>query len=219
MSDAARVRREHEPAVLGNQLRLAAGWGRPCLGYHVFVRPGAAAGALARLQAAALALEPSLLRVPARALHANVAWLLPVQQEFGCPKDELWRRHGARWMAALTRVAAARACFRLRFTDLVATDSAVIAVAREPNGLSALRRELGPALDVPGQLTAGQLVHMTLLRYGRPLRDPAGLLRWLESVPLCLDVEVSELLVIRERTFPSLNVDVIGQIALPRRNR
>jgi hypothetical protein len=71
------VRHRHAPADLANQLPPAHRWGQPCRADNVCVRPGPAAAAeLAALQAGALRLEPSLLRVPERALHANLAWLL-----------------------------------------------------------------------------------------------------------------------------------------------
>src|SRR5262249_11729637 len=117
--------------------------------------------------------EPPLRRVPADALHANLAWLLPVHQEFDHPKDELWQRHGPQWLATLNGIVGRDQSFPLRLRHLVATDSAVITVAEEPNPFSALRRELKSALRVPGSLSAGELVHMTLFRYVGPLRDPA----------------------------------------------
>ena len=213
---APETQRQHRPAVLTNRLRLERRWGQPCLAYNVCLRPGpAAAAALSAAQEAALGLEPSLLRVPAPALHANLAWLLPVHEEFGRPKDELWQRHGSEWMAILTGVLGGTRSFRLRYRHLVATDSAIIAVADEPNRVSALRRELRPVLRVPGGLSAGELVHMTLFRYGRPLRDPASLVRWLATTELGIDVEVNELLVVREHTFPSLDYQVLRRLALP----
>jgi hypothetical protein len=157
--------------------------------------------------------EPSLLRVPERALHANLAWLLPVHQEFDRPKDELWQRRGPEWMTILDRVLGMAEGFRLRFRHLVATDSAIIAVAEEPNRFSALRRELALALRVPGNLTAGELVHMTLFRYAKPLRHPALLIRRL-AAGADVDFNVREILVVRERVFPSLDYEVVHRISL-----
>ena len=78
---AASVQRQHAPAVLANQVLPAHRWGQPCRAYNVCIRPSpAAAAALSALQARALRLEPSLLRIPGQALHANLAWLLPVHQ-------------------------------------------------------------------------------------------------------------------------------------------
>jgi hypothetical protein len=213
---AAETQSRHRPAVLTNRLRLERRWGQPCLAYNVCIRPGpAAAAALSAVQEAALDLEPSLLRVPAPALHANLTWLLPVHLEFGRPKDELWRLHGPEWMTILTGVVGGTRSFRLRYRHLVATDAAIIVVADEPNRVSALRRELLPVLPVPSDLSAGELVHMTLFRYARRLRDPALLMRWLADSEFRIDVEVTELLVVREHTFPSLDYQVLRCLALP----
>jgi len=96
----------------------------------------------------------------------------------------------------------------------VATDAAIIAVAGEPNRVSALRRELAPVLPVPGALSAGELVHTTLFRYGGPLGHPASLVRWLAATEFHIDAGVSELLVVRETTFPSLDCQVLHRLAL-----
>jgi len=212
---AAEVRRQHRPAVLTNRLRLERRWGRPCLTYNVCLRPGPeAAAALSAVQDRVLDLEPSLLRVLAPALHTNLAWLLPVHQEFGRPKDELWQRHGPGWLAVLTAAAGRTRGFRLCYRRLVATDAAIIVVADEPNQVDGLRRELAPVLAVPGGVSAGELVHATLFRYGGPLGDPASLVRWLAAAELQVEVGVSELLVVRERIFPSLDYQVLHRLAL-----
>jgi hypothetical protein len=211
---AGGVQREYAPAVLANRLRLDRRWGRPCLGYNLCLRPApAAAAGFSAVQQPLLAAEPSLLRVPEQALHANVSWLLPVHREFGRPKDELWRRHGAGWLAIVgSALAAAAVPYPLRYRHLVATDAAIIAVADEPNFISALRRELATALPVPGGLSAGQLVHTTLFRYLEPLRDPGSLLARLAAAEFLVTVDVPELLVVRERVFPSLDYEVIRRL-------
>jgi hypothetical protein len=124
------------------------------------------------------------------------------------------QQHGPRWAGTLADVAGGTSSFRLRYRHLAATDSAIITVADEPNRLGALRRELVPLLRPPGGASIGDLVHMTLFRYAGPLRDPAALLRWVAATEFCLDVNVSELLIIRERVFPSLDFDVLHRFAL-----
>jgi hypothetical protein len=132
---AADLQREHTVPVLTGQLLVERRWGQSCLAYSACIQPGTDARAgLSRIQESVLTLEPSLLRVPERALHANLAWLLPAHQEFDHPKDELWQLHGQEWMAILDRILAATDCFRLRFRHLVATDSAIIAVAARRRG-------------------------------------------------------------------------------------
>jgi hypothetical protein len=212
---AADVQRQHTPPVLANQLLLAHRWGQPCRAYNVCIRPGpTGAAALSALQASALRLEPSLLRVPQRALHANLVWLLPMHQEFDRPKDELWERHGPQWIATLADAAGRTSSFHLNYRRLAATSSAVITVADEPNPFSALRNELMPLLHLPGSASAGDLAHITLFRYATQLRDPASLLQWLAATEFCLDIDVSELLVIKERVYPSLDYEVLHHLSL-----
>jgi hypothetical protein len=50
---------------------------------------------------------------------------------------------------------------------------------------------------------------MTVFRYARPLRDPASLVRWLAATKYHVDVDVSEFLLVRERTFPSLDYEIL----------
>jgi hypothetical protein len=162
---AGAVRRQHPSAVLRNRLRLERRWGRPCLACNVCLRPGPeAAAALSAVQDRLLSLEPSLPRVPAPALHTNLAWLLPVHEEFSRPKDELWQQHGPGWLAVLAAA-----------TGEVAA-----------SGFS----------------------------YGGPLRDPARLVRWLAATEFQVHVGVSELLVVRELTFPSLDHRILHRLAL-----
>lgn len=209
------VQRQHAPAVLAGQVKPAHRWGQPCQAYNVCIRPGrSAAAALLALQAQVLRLEPSLLRVPEHALHANLAWLLPVHQEFGRPKDELWEQHASQWLATLADAAASTGSFSLTFRRLAATNSAIIAVADKPNQFSALRRELVPLLRVPGSASAGDLAHITLFRYAAPFRDPATLLESLAATEFHFTACVTELLVIRERVFPSLCYDIVHRLPL-----
>ena len=215
-TSAEDVERQHAPAVLANEVLVEHRWGRPCLAYNACIRPDrAAVAALSAIQDSVLRLEPSLLRVPGRALHASVTWLLPVHQEFGRPKDELWRQHGTSWMAVLAEAASRTGQFRLRYRRLLATNSAIIAVAEEPNAVSALRRELKPCLRVPGGHSAGALVHTTLFRYARPLGAPASLTRWLGSTTIRAETCVSEFLVVRETVFPSLEYEILHRLPLP----
>jgi hypothetical protein len=137
-----------------------------------------------------------------------------VHQEFDRPKDELWQQHGPQWIATQAAGAGRTSSFRLSCQRLITTNSAVIAVADEPNPFSALRRELIPILHLPGSASAGDLVHITLFRYATPLRDPASLLRWLAATEFRLDVEVVELLVIRERVYPSLEYNILHRLHL-----
>jgi hypothetical protein len=212
---AAALQRWYAPAVLANRLVMAQRWGQPFLAYNVFIEADrAGAAALTDVQDRLGRLEPSLLRMPAGALHTTAAFLLPGSAEFERPKDELWHQHGARWLGQLAELADVTPWFRLRFRRLVVTDVAIIAVADEPNGLSALRQRLLTVLDVPGGSHSYDLVHTTLFRYSAQLRDPDAVLTWAGRAGMQADFDVTELVVAREHTFPFLGYDVLRRIPL-----
>lgn len=215
-SAAAAIQRWYAPAVLANQLTLAQRWRQPFLAYNLFIRASpAGAAALSAVQDQVDALEPALLRTPESALHTTAAFILPGSAEFDSPKDELWHQHGSRWLAQLADLAAATPHFYLSFRRLVITDHAIIAVADEPNGLSAFRRRLLTVMDVPGNSHSYDLVHTTIFRFSSPLRDPATLLEWITGADVNAEFDVSELVVAREHTFPFLGYDVLRRFILP----
>jgi hypothetical protein len=215
---AAAVRAREQAAVLANQLQRDSRWGQPCLAYNVFVRMDQAGqSGLAAIQDEVLRREPSLLRVPPEALHITAVFLLGLYEEFDRPKDELWLERGAGWIEQLTRLATATAPFRLVYRHVVATAGGIIAIADEPNGLSEFRARVRSAVAVPGKLGhSRELVHTTLFRYARPLRDPAGLLSWLAGTRFLARLDVSELVVARENTYPFTGYDVLRRLRLGR---
>ncbi len=211
------LRAQHRDRVLGNDLSLAAGWGRPCLSYLLCVRPGEATQArLAAVQDAVAGPESSLRRVPPHALHFSVAWLLGVHETFSRPKDELWAQYGPGWLATLNAVLAGLPPFTLRLRELAATDTAVIAVADAPNPVTDLRAELTGALPRPRNLplSRGELVHTTLFRYGAPLAAPGAFLERVAGATVNVQVSVHEMVLIREVVFPSLGFQTIQNFTL-----
>lgn len=212
----ASAQAHYRPLVLGNQLSIAGDWGQPCLSYLLCIRPGAAAQAgLAAAQDAVAGPERSLLRIPPAALHISVSWLLPVHQEFSRPKQELWAEYGPGWLAALIRELRPLPAFRLRLRHLVATDSAIIAVAEAPNPVASLRERLAGLLALPGRpLSRGDFVHTTIFRYGGPLADPAGLLDRVARARADVEVPVHEMLLVREEVFPSLGYQAVHNFTL-----
>jgi hypothetical protein len=211
------IQARHAPAVLANRVQLADRWGEPDLGYVLIFRPDTAASAeLARVQDQVLAIEPALLRQPVPQLHASIAWLLPVARDFDAPKDEIWAQHRENWLKLTAAVTDGAPPMRLRYQHVVLTDAAIIAVAPEPNPVADLRRALTSALDLPWPITYSDvgLVHTSLLRYRQPLADPAGLLRRLKSMPISIETEVSEMLMVREFTFPTLAYEILRTLPL-----
>ena len=207
----------HAPAVLAGDLKLCTTWGAPGVGYLLLFRPDEGAGAaLAELQRQVLELEPTLLRQPEARLHTSVAWLLLVARDFGLQKDALWAEHGEDWLKIIASIADVTPPMRLCYRRLVVTDSAIVAVAQEPNPVGAFRRELTAALGLtwPICYSSVGIVHTTLFRYRQPPSDPAGLLRRLEAMPVAIETGVSELLMVRESMYYTHEYEVLRRLPL-----
>jgi hypothetical protein len=213
----ADIQARHAPAVRAGQLQITSEWGQPTLGYILMFRPDPAAVAgLAAVQDLVLAAEPSLLRQPESQLHNSVAWLLATREDFGRPKDEIWQEQGEDWLKIITSVTDETGPMRLRFHKIVMTNAAVIAIAEEPNPVAPLRRELTAALGLDWPITYDSLgtVHVTLLRYRQPLADPAGLLRRISAASISVETDVSELILVRETVYPTLDYDILRHLPL-----
>lgn len=212
---ARSLRAQHDQPVRANDLKLDARWEQPCCAFNLHIRPDSRARRqLAMAQAAILCREPGLLRVPEHALHVSVAWLLPVHEQFTQGKEALWSERGAAWWEAACQVLTRLGSFTLRYGDIVATDSAIIALAEPGDVLRRVRTELSAALGLPWDLFRGDLTHTTMFRYGQPLADPGGLLSCLHETALGIEFPVEEVYLVREDVFPSLRAEVLASIRI-----
>ena len=213
---ATALRKRYEHIVLNNRLRLDERWAQPCRAFDLYITVGQTAGAVfEEVQRELLALEPSLLCVPAPAMHINLAWLIPVsQKDDRISKDMQWTQNGRRWCTEIGTALAGLPPFGLTYTSVIATDSAIIASAEPRDTVNRLRRELAKRLMLPGKINSGELVHTTLFRYSAPLARPKRLLSRLSEMHLCIRSSVSELTVVREEIFPSLQTQVLERYRL-----
>ena len=152
---------------------------------------------------------------PPKTLHVRVAWLVAVHASYPVDKYLLWERHGQEWTAELGRVAAQDASFRITYGHVVATDSAVIALAQPTEPVNRIRGMIGERLRLPPETgNEADLVHTTLFRYGGALSDPDKLLARLDSTSAETTAEVEELVVSKELVYPSLEAEVLGRLPL-----
>lgn len=210
MSDSAQqviaLRQRYRAVVASNLVTVAHRWGQPCHAFnvHVELSQGARDGLVA-IQDALAATEPNLLRCPKTSLHVSVAWLLAVHVDYAESKAAIWGRRGARWVGELAAIAREHDPFELRYRWLVATDTAVIAIAEPVEPVGHLRQQIGARLALPEQTrNTAHIVHTTMFRYRSPLVDPAGLLEATETVELDTPMTVDDLTVSEELVFPSL---------------
>jgi hypothetical protein len=214
---AAALRDEHKAAVLANKLRPERRWGRSCRAFNLCIHlDDAVRRALSDVQDTILAAEPSMLRVPQPAMHVSVAWLLPVHLQLSpAEKEDLWAARARDWLSGIATELAGLRRFRLRYSHVVATDSAVIALAWPTGQVNELRTKLAGQLRIAEDVSPGDLLHTTLFRYPGPAGSPRALLAAVASLDIQIEVAVTEFLVIRERVFPALERDTLHRFPLP----
>ena len=216
---ATKLREAYRERVARNGVRLSPLWARPCRAYNVQIEldPRARAS-LKKTQRVLERAEPSLLVCPQDTLHVSVAWLLAVHAHYPAPKDHLWGRHGEGWTAELYRIAAESAAFRIAYGRVVATDSAVVALAEPIGPVNRIRKVIRERLRLPAETrNEADLVHTTLFRFGGPLSDPEAFLATLEETRAEAEAEVGELVVAKELVYPSLESEVLARLPLARR--
>jgi 2'-5' RNA ligase len=216
---AIELREAHREKVARNEVRVSSLWAQPSRGYNVHIElDPRTRSSLEKIQQSLYQAEPNLLVCPEKTLHVTLAWLVAVHVSYPVDKDSLWKRHGEEWMAQLRRIAARMAGFRITYEHVVATDSAVIALAQPSEPVNRIREIIRQRLRLPPETrNEADLVHTTLFRYGGALCDPQKLLAMLEDTSADATAEVEELVVSKELVYPSLEAEVLGRFPLASR--
>jgi len=205
--------------VARNDVRVSPLWAQPCRAYNVHIELDShTRSSLEKIQQGLYQAEPNLLVCPKKTLHVSLAWLLVVHASYQVDKDSLWKRHAEEWMAQLRRIAAQSAGFRITYERVVATDSAVIALAEPSKPVNRIREMICERLRLPPETrNEADMVHTTLSRYRGALCDPEKLLAMLEGTRADATAEVEELVVSKELVYPSLETEVLGRLPLASR--
>jgi 2'-5' RNA ligase len=211
-----KLREAHREKVARNEVRDSPLWAQPSRGYNVHIElDPPTRSALEKIQQGLYQAEPNLLVCPETTLHVTLSWLLAVHVSYPVDKDSLWKRHGEEWMAQLRRIAAQSAGFRITYEHVVATDSAVIALAEPTEPVNRIREMIRERLRLPSETrNEADLVHTTLFRYRGPLCDPEKFLGMLEDTSVEAATEVDELVISKELVYPSLEAEVLAHLPL-----
>lgn len=213
------LREAHRERVARNEVRPSPLWSQSCRAYNVQIELGPSTKAsLGKTQQRLKKAEPTLLVCPEETLHVSLAWLLAVHASYPVPKDSLWERHAEEWLAELNSIAAESAGFRIAYEHVVATDSAVIALAGPAEPVNRIRGMIRELLRLPSETrNEADLVHTTLFRYSGALSDPEKFLAMLEESRAEATAEVDELVVSKELVYPSLEAEVLARLPLASR--
>ena len=213
------LREAHKEKVARNKVRVSPLWARPCRAYNVQIElPSRIKSSLGQIQQSLYQAESDLLVCPEKTFHVSIAWLLAVHASYPVPKDSLWKYHGEEWMAELRRIAAESTGFWITYEHVVATDSAVIALAKPSEPVNRIREMIRERLHLPSETrNEADLVHATLFRYSGALSDPEKFLATLEDTSIAATVRVDELIVSKELVYPSLETEVLARLPLASR--
>jgi len=214
-----KLREAHREKVARNEVRLSPLWARSCRAYNVQIElDPRTRSSLEKIQQALKQAEPSLLVCPRKTLHVSLAWLLAVHVSYPVPKDSLWERHGEEWTTELNRIAAESTAFRINYEQVVATDSAVIALAEPAEPVNRIRGMIRERLPLPSETrNEARLVHTTLFRYRGALSEPETFLAVLKDASAEATAEVDKLVVSKELVYPSLEAEVLARLPLASR--
>lgn len=202
-------------STTGDGIRAEELWRQPCLAYNLQVLlPTEVRRELVSIQRR-FAEHAGLLRVPPRALHATVGWLLEVRTAYSTDKEALWRTHGEHWRSALERTVGDLSRFEIVYRSLLMTTTAIVAVAEVAEQVTVLRRTLAEQLDLPPETPSQpQLLHTTLYRYSTdrlsdlPRRTTVG------EADVAISGTINELVLVRETVFPSISTCVVARFPL-----
>ena len=217
---AIELREAHREKVARNEVQVSPLWAQPCRAYNVHIElDPRTRSALGKIQQSLKRAEPNLLVCPSKTLHVSVAWLVAVHVSYPVPKDSLWEHYAEEWTTELNRIAAESTGFRITYEHVVATDSAVIALAEPAEPVNRIRGMIRERLRLPSETrNEANLVHTTLFRYRGPLSDPERFLAVLEEMSAEAPAEVDELVVSKELVYPSLEAEVLARLPLASRN-
>ena len=211
------LREAHREKVARNEVRVSPLWAQPCRAYNVQIElDPRTKSSLEKIQQSLKQAEPNLLVCPQTTLHVSIAWLLAVHASYPVAKDSFWERYEEEWTTELIRIAAQSTGFRITYEHVVATDSAVIALAQPSEPVNRIREMIRERLRLPSETrNEADLVHTTLFRYRGALCDPEKFLAMLEEdMSADATAEVDELVVSRELVYPSLETEVLGRLPL-----
>jgi len=190
-------------------------WGQPCLAYNLQARlPASAIRALVEAQSSLRQLSVPLHTIPTAALHVSVYAMVPVSWP-DPPKEPFWREIQPSVREIVKQVESEFRLVELLFHSLRILPLAVIALAEDQTGIfGSVRDRLKgavrhPALSGPSY----NQIHCTLGRFSASGSIAAGEAAACAARWRAFSTPIADLTVVREKRYPSLEVDHL--LALP----
>jgi len=208
MPTTIELREKFEQDILENRVVPDALWNKKCEGYNIQVLLKDLQGIdqFAECQNNIWVGESeNLYQCPISSLHISIAWIVAVQQNYSRDRNQIWMECKTVVLDQLKDLAINFRRFRVRYTGLVATDTAVIAVGEDDGTIAKIREEIARNVDIPPETTNGSnIIHTTLFRYRNNLSNPSEFLRKVNKFPLDVSFDIDHLAVEQELVYPSI---------------
>ena len=153
--------------------------------------------------------EP-LLICPPNSLHISISFVLNVKETFQNSKDQIWENIKDECLEELDFVAQTQAVIKVVFEKLIATDSAVIAIAPDIEAIQELRRKINKVEPIrKWGKNYSNIVHTTLFRYKEKLNNPVRFQHILDEYRVNCHVTIPQFDLVKELRYPSIETELI----------
>jgi hypothetical protein len=187
-------------------------WFKRCSAYHLQFFP--ASETVSKVCALQDIIEREcdgpLLRVPPQSLHMTVVTLINAARQLSKSNDEVWSLKGKGWHETIERSLSATFPFDLCFREVASSEAAIFLKAQEPPELRRLRSTISDAVSFEDwRPKPPRIAHITLFRFSAE--------EWLskpnvDTELLPIEVKVENLQLVKERRYPSVEVDMLGEL-------
>ena len=193
--------------------------GRSCLSYQLqFCLPAKARVALTEISSQLARSVPSgLWLAPVDTLHVTCSSLISPREDWH-DKDQFWSRISSLVEESVRQVELRIPAFRLHFNILRATDRAIIALAEHNPCVDRARAIVARLVPTPEARPQRQpdTIHASLCRYSEAAMLPKDLCNLVAVHQPDIWAEIDTLQLVRETTYPSLQVETMMSVSLAR---
>ncbi len=209
---------KHRQKFLDDDIEFDAMWGKPIKGVTLQIDLSEEVrSAVCKLQDELRALEPdALLLTPRLFQHISFNQVVYWGGTYKLGHDQTWEAIEEDFLFRFQQLDNKFSSFPISFVNVIPLNSAIIWAALDNHDeMQALRAALKETLPFPSETTKDNtFIHTTIARYKTKLRDPKRVIQLLESFQTTMTMKVKEIILRKEKLYPSLETSELARIRL-----